>query len=56
MKLPVTGLVTLVQVEHALQLHTTDNVSVITVCFRDGPPPPRRANREASHHLHFDRP
>lgn len=35
----------LVQVDHALQLHTTDNVSVITVCFRDTPPP-RRLPRE----------
>lgn len=31
----------LLQVDHALQLHTTDNVSVITVCFRDTPPPSR---------------
>ena len=43
------------QVEHALQLHTTDNMSVITVCFRDAPPPPRRANREVCRHLHFER-
>ncbi len=35
----------LLQVDHALQLHTTDNVSVITVCFRDTPPP-RRMQRE----------
>lgn len=36
------------QVERALELHTTDNVSVITVCFREGPPPPRRTQRQAS--------
>lgn len=35
-------------VERALELHTTDNVSVITVCFREGPPPPRRTHRQAS--------
>ena len=50
---PLTGLGIHVQVEHALQLHTTDNVSVITVCFRDAPPPPRRGNREASRQLPF---
>ena len=31
------------QVEHALLLHTTDNVSVITVCFRETPPARPRA-------------
>lgn len=42
---PHTPVGILLQVDHALQLHTTDNVSVITICFRDTPPP-RRMQRE----------
>ena len=29
------------QVEEALRLHTADNISVITICFGDEPPPRR---------------
>ena len=30
------------QIEEALRLHATDNVSVVTVCFSAGAPPSRR--------------
>ena len=37
----VQGVVLLLQVEEALRLHTADNISVITICFGDDPPPRR---------------
>ena len=30
------------QIDEALRMHTSDNVSVVTVCFSGKPPPPRR--------------